>query len=67
MTELTGRHVNPPFLWELARLQGETGDRAAARATLERLIDDAQYVPRYLRGSVRPWVRRAQKRLRELG
>ncbi|HZF10006.1 MAG TPA: tetratricopeptide repeat protein [Thermoanaerobaculia bacterium] len=67
LKELTGRHVQPPFLWELARLQAETGDPAAAKATLERLVDDAQYVPRYLRGSVRPWVGRAKKRLRELG
>jgi hypothetical protein len=43
-----------------------TGDQAAATATLERLIDDANYVPAYLRRSVRPWVRRAQKRRREL-
>jgi hypothetical protein len=44
-----------------------TGDRAADRATLERLVDDANYVPAYLRRSVRPWVRRARKRLKELG
>jgi hypothetical protein len=67
LEDLLTRHATPPFLWELARVQEATGDRAAARATLERLVDDANYVPADLRRSVRPWVRRARKRLRELG
>jgi hypothetical protein len=67
LEDLIPRHATSPFLWELAQVQAETGDRAAAKATLERLIDDAHYVPAYLRRSVRPWVSRAQRRLRELG
>jgi tetratricopeptide (TPR) repeat protein len=67
LEDLITRHAPPAFLWELARVQAETGDRAAAKTTLERLIDDAQYVPAYLRRSVRPWVGRARRRLRELG
>jgi hypothetical protein len=56
----------PKVLYSLATLQAEAGDHAAARGTLQRIIEESEYVPSFHRREVRPWVRRARKALSSL-
>ncbi len=53
-------------LYWLAGLEEESGDGEEARRTLTRLVDEAQYVPDYLKRSVKPWVNRARKDLERM-
>jgi hypothetical protein len=57
----------PKVLFSLASLQADAGKTSDARASLERIITEADYVPSYHRREVRPWVRRAKKALTSLG
>jgi hypothetical protein len=57
----------PRVLFSLASLQADAGQTSDARASLERIITEAEYVPSYHRREVRPWVRRAKKALASLG
>jgi hypothetical protein len=56
----------PKVLLSLASLQAEAGDTARARESLERIIDESQYVPSYHEREVRPWVKKARKALSTL-
>jgi hypothetical protein len=56
----------PKVLFQLAHLQAEAGDTRRARESLERIIDESEYVPSYHVREVRPWVRRAKKALSSL-
>jgi len=56
----------PRVLFHLATLQAEAGDTGGARESLERIIDESEYVPSYHRREVRPWVRKARKALAAL-
>lgn len=51
----------PKILFSLASLQADAGRTSDARESLERIIDEAEYVPSYHRRAVRPWVRLAKK------
>lgn len=57
----------PEILFRLARVQGLMGDRAAAVRSLRRIIDEAEYVPDYLQKDVKPWVKKAEKAMAQLG
>lgn len=63
---LSSRHGRPEILYKLATLQARTGDRSAAAASLQRILDEAEYVAPYLQRNVRPWVRKAEKALEKL-
>ena len=67
LEEVGSRSSRPEFLYELAALQAQLGDRASAARTLQRVIHEAELVPPYLKSSVRPWVRKARSGLRKLG
>jgi hypothetical protein len=56
----------PKVLFELASLQAEAGKADEARESLQRIIDEAEYVPSYHEREVRPWVRKARKALSAL-
>ena len=56
----------PKVLFQLATLQYEAGDSEKARESLERIIDESEYVPSYHVREVRPWVRKARKALSSL-
>lgn len=66
LERLVERHSATANLYELGRVQAAAGDPAAADATLQRLIDEYAFVPRYLRGQVRPWVWKAKALRRRL-
>jgi hypothetical protein len=56
----------PKVLFHLATLQSEAGDTEKARESLERIIDESEYVPSYHLREVRPWVRKARRTLSSL-
>jgi hypothetical protein len=56
----------PKVLFSLASLQSQAGDHGAARETLQRIIEESEYVPSFHKREVRPWVRRARKALSSL-
>lgn len=56
----------PKVLFRLASLQADAGETALARETLERIIEESEYVPKYHRREVRPWVRKARRALSTL-
>jgi hypothetical protein len=64
---LTEQTARPEILFELASVQSRLGDADAARLNLNRIIEEAQLVPDYLQRSVRPWVKRAERTLKEMG
>ena len=64
---LSGSSGRPEILFLLARVQGLLGDRDGARRSLQRIVDEADYVPDYLQRNVRPWVKKARKALEKLG
>lgn len=66
LEELARTTSLPKVLYSLASLQAEAGDHAEARETLNRIIEEAEYVPSYHKREVRPWVRRARKALSSL-
>jgi hypothetical protein len=67
LEEVATRSSRPEYLYELATLQAADGDREAAARTLQRIIQEAEIVPHYLKRDVRPWVRQAKNALRKLG
>ena len=58
--ELVQRRGRPEILYDLAVLQGLMGDRDDALRSLQRIVDEAELVPDYLKREVRPWVRKAR-------
>jgi tetratricopeptide (TPR) repeat protein len=64
---LAERRARPEILYDLATVQGLLGDRPAAMRSLQRIVDEAELVPKYLQRDVRPWVRKAQAALSKLG
>ena len=64
---LADRRARPEILYDLADTQAALGDTEAALKSLQRIIDEAALVPRYLQSEVRPWVRRANSAKRKLG
>jgi hypothetical protein len=58
--ELAERRGRPEILFDLAAVQALTGDREAAMRSLQRIVEDAELVPPYLKREVRPWVRKAR-------
>lgn len=67
LEELATRRARPEILFDLATVQGLTGDRESARRLLQRIIDEAELVPPYLQKNVKPWVKKARKGLAMLG
>ena len=67
LEQLAERSALPEILYHLATLQSGLGDPKAAQASLQRIVDESEYAPTYMRGTLRPWVRRAQKGLSLLG
>ena len=67
LEELATRRARPEILFDLATVQGLTGDRESARRSLQRIIDEAVLVPHYLQKNVKPWVKKARKGLAMLG
>ena len=67
LEEVGARSSRPEYLYELAALQAQLGDRESAARTLQRIIHESELVPAYLQGSVRPWVRKARAGLRKMG
>src|SRR5712691_6268672 len=55
--ELAEKTTRPEVLYHLATLQVAAGEREAATVSLQRIIDEADYVPAYHRRKIRPWVR----------
>jgi hypothetical protein len=64
---LASRSARPEVLFECAAVQARLGDRAAAAQNLHRIIAEAEEVPDYLKGNVRPWVRKAKRALQKMG
>jgi hypothetical protein len=64
---LASRSARPEILFECATVQARLGDRAAAAQNLHRIIAEAEDVPDYLKGNVRPWVRKAKRALQKMG
>jgi hypothetical protein len=64
---LASRSARPEVLFECAAVQARLGDRAAAAQNLHRIIAEAEAVPDYLKGNVRPWVRKAKRALQKMG
>ena len=64
---LASRSARPEVLFECAAVQARFGDRAAAAQNLHRIIAEAEAVPDYLKGNVRPWVRKAKRALQKMG
>jgi len=54
----------PDVLYHLAEVQHRCGDDAGARATLQRILDEAELVPSFARRQQAPWVARAKRTLR---
>ncbi len=67
LEELATRRARPEILFDLATVQGLTGDRESARRALQRILDEAELVPHYLQKNVKPWVKKARKGLAMLG
>jgi hypothetical protein len=63
LEQLAVRSARPEVLYYLARLQASLGDQPAARTTLQRIIDEAEFAPTYMRRTLRPFVSRARKGL----
>jgi hypothetical protein len=64
---LSERASRADFLYELGSLQVAVGDRPAAKATFQRIIDEAAYVPNYMRSKVKKWVRLSRRAMSALG
>lgn len=67
LEEVGSRSSRPEFLYELAIALAQSGRRDEAARVLQRIIDEAELVPPYLKRSVTPWVRKARQGLRKLG
>ena len=67
LEELVERSSQPRYLYSLAVVQDSSGDQEAARRSLQRIIDEAEYVPDYLKREVQPWVKKARSMQRKLG
>ncbi|HLA76375.1 MAG TPA: tetratricopeptide repeat protein [Vicinamibacteria bacterium] len=67
LEELSTRRARPEILFDLATVQGLTGDRESARRALQRILDEAELVPPYLQKNVKPWIKKARKGLAMLG
>lgn len=65
--ELAERRARPEILYDLAMVQGLLGDRTAAMSSLQRIVDEAELIPDYLKREARPWVRKARSALSQLG
>lgn len=66
LEELAGRRARPEILYDLAEAQAQLRDREAAMRSLQRIVDEAELVPAYLKRNVRPWVRRARQAMGKL-
>ena len=64
--ELAEKTSRPEVLYHLATLQVNAGQHEAAVKSLQRILDEADYVPAYHRRKVRPWERRARQALKKL-
>jgi hypothetical protein len=67
LEELEGQSSRPEILYDRAIIEGQLGNREAAARCLQRIIDEAEYVPDYLQRSLRPWVKKAHQGLKKLG
>ena len=65
--ELSARSGRPEILYGLAEAQAAMGDREAAVQALRRIVEEAELVPEYLQRSVRPWVKKARRALKQMG
>ncbi len=54
----------PDVLYHLAEVQHRGGDDAAAKETLQRVLDEAELTPSFARRQQAPWVARAKRTLR---
>jgi hypothetical protein len=67
LEELEGRSSKPAILFDRAVLEAQLGERAVAARCLQRILNEAEYVPAYLKREVKPWVKKARQGLRKLG
>jgi tetratricopeptide (TPR) repeat protein len=67
LEEVESRSSRPEYLYELAIALAQLGRRDEAARVLQRLINEAELVPPYLKRSVKPWVRKSRQGLRRLG
>lgn len=65
--ELGARSSRSELVFALAEAEAAAGYAEPARVAFRRVISEGKLVPRYLAREVRPWMRRAEKRLAELG
>lgn len=64
--ELGTRSSRSELVYALAEAEIAAGNVDAGRAALQRVINEGKLVPGYLAGQVRPWMRRAKRRLADL-
>jgi hypothetical protein len=57
----------PDVLYHLAEVLHRSGDETAAKATLQRIVDEAELAPSFARRRQRPWVARAKRTLKSYG
>lgn len=67
LEELEGRSSKPAILFDRAVLEAQMGEREVAARCLQRILNEAEYVPAYLKREVKPWVKKARQGLRKLG
>lgn len=67
LAELEGRSSKPAILFDRAALEAQLGEREAAARCLQRILNESEYVPAYLKREVKPWVKKARQGLRKLG
>ena len=67
LAEVAGRSSRPEFLYWYAFSLAQSGRRDEAAQVLQRIISEAELVPPYLKGTVKPWVRKSRHALRRLG
>lgn len=65
--ELGARSSRSEMVYALAEIEVAAGNLEAARDAFRRVVSEGKLVPSYLAREVRPWMRRAEKRLAELG
>lgn len=61
---LGGASSRPDVLYHLAEIQHRTGDSEAAKATLRRIVEEADLAPAFARRRSAAWVSRAKRTLR---
>ncbi|MBL4889181.1 MAG: tetratricopeptide repeat protein [Candidatus Lindowbacteria bacterium] len=64
--ELADETSRGEFLYELANIQLDLGEKENAVGNFEKIIADFEYVPAHMKRNFKQWVKAAKKRLKEL-